>query len=76
MLALLSLLDEYIGVSNTNMHLIAGLAKPAKVLIPFPPEFRWMEKGRSPWFPNFSLYRQDKSGSWDKAFEELENDLR
>lgn len=76
MTALLSLLDEYIGVSNTNMHLIAGLSKPAKVLIPFPPEFRWMDKGLSPWFPNFSLYRQDKSGSWDNAFEMLTNDLK
>lgn len=76
MMALLSLLHEYIGVSNTNMHLIAGLSKPAKVLIPFPPEFRWMDKGTSPWFPNFSLYRQDKFGGWDNAFEELDKDLR
>ena len=29
-LALLSLLDEYIGVSNTNMHLLAGLAASAR----------------------------------------------
>jgi tetratricopeptide (TPR) repeat protein len=75
MLALLSLMDEYIGVSNTNMHLMAGLSKPARVLIPFPPEFRWMDKERSPWFPNFSIYRQDRFGSWENAFQDLENDL-
>jgi tetratricopeptide (TPR) repeat protein len=76
MLALLSLLDEYVGVSNTNMHLLAGLSKPAKVLIPFPPEFRWMDKGISPWFTEFSLYRQEKTGDWTNAFNQLSNDLQ
>ena len=36
MLALLSLIDEYVGVSNTNMHLRAGVGKTAKVLVPAP----------------------------------------
>jgi tetratricopeptide (TPR) repeat protein len=76
MLALLSILNDYIGVSNTNMHLMAGLSKSAKVLIPFPSEFRWMDKGLSPWFPNFSLYRQDNLGSWENAFMKLKNELR
>ena len=36
-LALLSLIDEYVGVSNTNMHLRAGAGKTARVLVPAPP---------------------------------------
>jgi hypothetical protein len=76
MLALLSVLEDYIGVSNTNMHLMAGLAKPARVLIPHPVEWRWMEGGdQSPWFRDFKLYRQDKLGCWDLAFSNLAADL-
>ncbi|MBT9613720.1 MAG: tetratricopeptide repeat protein [Burkholderiales bacterium] len=76
MLALLSLVDEYIGVSNTNMHLMAGLGRTARVLVPHPPEWRWMEEGReSPWFPGFQIYRQDRVGGWDEALGNLSQDL-
>ncbi len=77
MLALLSLIDEYVGVSNTNMHLRAGVGKTAKVLVPAPPEWRWMAEGKeSPWFPGFSVYRQGYDGDWTQALEELAVDLR
>jgi hypothetical protein len=77
-LALLSLLDEYIGPSNTNMHLLCGLTgRRARVLLQMPPEWRWGKSGdESPWFPGFALYRQDISQSWDAAFERLRRDLR
>ena len=77
MLALLSLLDEYVTVSNANVHLLAGLGKTARVLIPQPPEWRWMAKGsESPWFPGFRLYRRDTRLDWDRAFSDLRRDLR
>lgn len=76
MLALLALIDEYIGVSNTNMHLRAGAGNTARVLVPCPAEWRWMAAGNeSPWFPGFRVYRQQPSGSWDDAFERLRHDL-
>ena len=65
MLALLALLDDYVGVSNTNMHLRAAVGKTARVLVPTPPEWRWMAEGKeSPWFPGFSVYRQGYDGGW------------
>jgi hypothetical protein len=68
MLALLSLLDEYIGVSNTNMHLRAGLGLPGQVFVPHPPEWRWMTEGEhSPWYPGFHIYRQTPRGDWSDA---------
>jgi Tfp pilus assembly protein PilF len=74
--AVLELIDEYVGVSNTNMHIRAGLEKTARVLVPFPPEFRWMHTGReSPWFPGFRLYRQDPARAWTVALETLREDL-
>lgn len=76
MLALLSLLDDYVGVSNTNMHLRAAVGKAARVLVPAPPEWRWMAEGKeSPWFPDFTVYRQGYDGSWAEPFGMLRADL-
>ena len=76
MLALLALLDEYIGVSNTNMHLRAAVGKTARVLVPCPPEWRWMARGdESPWFPGFPIYRQTADGNWNAALARLSHDL-
>ena len=76
MAALLSLVDEYVGVSNTNMHVRAGLARPARVLVPFPPEFRWMHSGTTtPWFPDFLVYRQTPRLDWRAPLELLGRDL-
>lgn len=77
MLALLALIDDYVGVSNTNMHLRAGVGKTARVLVPAPPEWRWMAEGKeSPWFPGFTVYRQGYDGSWEGAFDMLTADLQ
>lgn len=76
MLALLALIDEYVGVSNTNMHLRAAAGKTARVLVPCPAEWRWMAWGRSsPWFRGFSIYRQTLTGEWRTALAALARDL-
>ncbi len=76
MLALVGILDDYVCVSNTNVHLRAGVGRPSRVLVPFPAEFRWMASGdRSPWFPDSPVYRQDHTGGWDKALARLAADL-
>ena len=75
MLALMALLDDYIGVSNTNMHLRATAGKPARVLVTHPAEYRWMSAGTSPWFPDFALYRQTVAEGWSPAFADLSADL-
>jgi hypothetical protein len=77
MLALLDVLDDYIGVSNTNMHLRAGAGKTARVLVPWPAEWRWMiAGGTSPWFPGFRIYRQRPDGDWKEALTALAADLQ
>jgi Flp pilus assembly protein TadD len=76
LLGVLSGLDEYLGVSNTNMHLLAGLGRRARVLVPLPPDWRWMRAGdESPWFPGFRVYRQARDLSWDAALAALRGDL-
>lgn len=72
LLALLGTLDAYVGVSNTNVHLRAGLGRPCDVVVPWPPEYRWRAGAeRSPWFPDCPLYRQAPDGTWDAAMSAL-----
>ena len=76
LLAVLSLVDEYVSVSNTNIHLLAGIGRSARVLVPFPPEWRWLRReDRSPWFPDFPVYRQPVSHDWGAPLAALRQDL-
>ena len=76
-LALLSLLDDYVGVSNTNVHLRAGLAgMPARILVSMPAEWRWALGGdTSPWFPEFTVYRRSFGEDWKRVLLKLSGDL-
>ena len=75
-LAVLAQLDDYVAVSNTNIHLLAGLGRTARVLVPYPPEWRWMRRdGPSLWFPDFPVYRQPISRDWTEALNRLRQDL-
>ena len=76
MLALLAQIDDYAGVSNTNMHLMAALGRGARVLVSRMGEFRWMAEGaESPWFPGFRVYREAKDGSWLAALASVATDF-
>jgi tetratricopeptide (TPR) repeat protein len=71
-LAVVSLLDRHVGVSNTNIHLAAAADRTADVLVPFPPEWRWGAAGAaSPWFPGFRVLRQRADGDWRAALDAL-----
>lgn len=70
-LAVMTLVDDYVGVSSTNVHLRAGAGSTARVLVPFPPEWRWMMRGDSPWFPGTQVYRQRADGDWGEALRQL-----
>jgi tetratricopeptide (TPR) repeat protein len=67
LIAVISLLDRHVSVSNTNIHLAAAAGVAADVLVPFPPEWRWREHGESPWFPGFRVHRQRCGDDWGEA---------
>ncbi len=76
MVGLLAVLDDYVAVSNTSVHLRAGLGRTSRVLVPFPPEWRWMAAGdESPWFPGCRVYRQAPERTWTSALDALRADL-
>jgi tetratricopeptide (TPR) repeat protein len=76
-LAVLSILDDYVALSNTNTHLRAAVpGKTARVLVPPRPEWRWgLGTDLSPWFPEFRIYRESLQAGWAPAFEALALDL-
>lgn len=78
LLALLSLLDENIGVSNTNMHLRASLGLASRVMVQTPGgDWRWgVEGDTSVWFTESKVYRQTNKGEWDAPLQALQNDLQ
>ena len=71
-LAVVSLVDRHVAVSNTNVHLASAAgAASVDVLVPFPPEWRWGRSGASPWFPRFRVHRQSADGDWSAALAAL-----
>jgi Flp pilus assembly protein TadD len=74
-LALMALLDEYVGVSSTSVHLRHALGRASRVLVPAPPEWRWGVAGESPWFPGTAVYREVPGQGWDDAVARLREDL-
>jgi tetratricopeptide (TPR) repeat protein len=76
MLALLSLIDEYVAVGNANVHLRAGAGRTSRILVPYPADYKCMNEGAgTPWFPGSKLYRQAVDGDWQAAFDALSRDL-
>jgi Flp pilus assembly protein TadD len=75
-LALMALVDEYVAVSNTSVHLRAAAGRTARVLTPLPPEWRWGAAGdESPWFPGFRIYREAPATGWGDALARLGSEL-
>ncbi len=76
LLALLASVDELVGVSTTGVHLRGAAGGSARILVQYPPEWRWMQNGaRSPWYPGATLYRQDAGLDWSGALARLRGDL-
>ncbi|CAA6605879.1 TPR repeat protein [Rhodospirillaceae bacterium LM-1] len=83
--ALVSQLDLVISVDTALVHLAGAMGKPAWVLLPFSPDWRWLlTRQDSPWYPSLTLFRQARPNDWDgvvrhvfKALQEklAENDI-
>ncbi len=74
--ALIGQLDLVVAVDTSINHVAGAMGKPAWVLVPFAPDWRWLA-GRpdTPWYDSLTLYRQADIGDWDPVIERLGEDL-
>ena len=70
--ALLPQFDLIVSVDTAIAHLAGAIGVPAFVLLPFTPDWRWLNyREDTPWYPSLRLFRQPKPRDWDTVFAEV-----
>lgn len=76
MLAILSLIDEFVGINDIKAYLCGSLGKSAKILTPNTAKWHWqVESEKTVWYPDFTVYRQSYESSWSNALAKLSMDF-
>jgi Flp pilus assembly protein TadD len=74
--ALIDALDLLISVDTSVAHLAGALGKPVWLLLPKPPDFRWLlDREDSPWYPTMRLFRQQSRGNWEEVMRRVAESL-
>jgi hypothetical protein len=64
--ALMACLDLLITVDTSVAHVAGALGKPAWVMLPYAPDWRWiLGRDDTPWYASLRLLRQVAPGEWD-----------
>jgi len=72
--AVVSLCDAVVTVDTSAAHLAAALGRPASILLPFWPDWRWtLDRDTSPWYRQARLFRQGADGDWGPVIARLKN---
>ena len=75
--AMIAALDLVITVDTAIAHLAGALGRPAWVLLPYAPDWRWqLARDDSPWYPSLRLFRQARPGDWPAVVSQVAAALR
>lgn len=74
--AVLMVADLLISIDSSPVHLAGALGRPAWVLLPFFPDWRWLLGcSDTPWYPSLKLFRQPVVGDWGSVLQRVERVL-
>jgi hypothetical protein len=74
--AQIAALDLVVTIDNSTAHMAGALGVPCWVMLPHPPEWRWLlERSDCLWWPSLQLFRQSRPGDWDPVIAELTDRL-
>jgi hypothetical protein len=74
--AIFCVADLLISVDSSPVHLSGALGRPAWVILPFVPDWRWLlGRADTPWYPQHRLFRQARHGGWAPVVAEIAEEL-
>lgn len=74
--AVMEQLDLVISVDTAVAHLAGALGKPVWVLLPDPPDWRWLtDRNDTPWYPTMRLFRQKDREGWSPLISRVAGSL-
>jgi ADP-heptose:LPS heptosyltransferase len=75
-MAIIEALDLVITVDTAVAHLAGAMGKPAWVMLPYAPDWRWLlDRGDSPWYPSLRLFRQSADRRWEPVIDRIAAEL-
>ena len=75
-MAVLESLEQVVAVDTSVVHLAGAMGKPALVMLPYAPDWRWLlERTDSPWYPTLRLFRQGPDRSWDAVVDAIAREI-
>jgi hypothetical protein len=74
--AILCIADLLISVDSSPVHLAGALGRPAWVMLPKIPDWRWLlEREDTPWYPQTRLFRQNERADWTEVVARIASEL-
>ena len=75
-MAVIEALDLVVTVDTAVAHLAGAMGKPAWVMLPYAPDWRWLlDRGDSPWYPSLRLFRQAADRRWEPVIDRIASEF-